>query len=223
LRLTRIETIPLRIPLTRTYSGSAYRMTHRSTLIVRLHTESGIVGEAYVGDEDAALIEIDRIVHDEIAARVRGVDLFAIERVWQLARPTTFDILRDRRLGLVACAGIDTAAWDAIGKLLNQPPVWATEQLITAPTPDPDSKRPVLGGSEAQGGAERSGTLSERRHTLHSVSINYRRLNVLCETASTMTAVTSHCPLLSKRNTAAESSRGPRLGPVPRECFHLAA
>jgi D-galactarolactone cycloisomerase len=121
LKLERIETIPLRIPLVRTYKGSAYKMTHRSTLIVRLHTEEGIVGEAYVGDEDAALAQIDAIVHDEIAPRIIGEDLFALERLWERARPATFDILRDRRLGLVACAGIDTAAWDAVGKSLGQP------------------------------------------------------------------------------------------------------
>lgn len=121
LTLERIETIPLRVPLARTYRGSAYKMTHRSTLIVRMHTSSGVVGEAYVGDEDAALVEIDAIVRDEIAPGILGEDLFAIERLWQIARPATFDILRDRRLGLVACAGIDTAAWDAVGKALGQP------------------------------------------------------------------------------------------------------
>ena len=121
LTLERIETIPLRVPLARTYRGSAYKMTHRSTLIVRLHTSAGVIGEAYVGDEDAALAEIDTIVRDEIAPRILGEDLFALERLWQLARPATFDILRDRRLGLVACAGIDTAAWDAVGKALGQP------------------------------------------------------------------------------------------------------
>jgi D-galactarolactone cycloisomerase len=121
LRLERIATIPLRVPLARTYRGSGYQMTHRSTLIVRLHTSAGVVGEAYVGDEDAALVDIDRIVREEIAPRVVDEDLFGIERLWQLARPSTFDILRDRRLGLVACAGIDTAAWDAVGKALGQP------------------------------------------------------------------------------------------------------
>jgi L-alanine-DL-glutamate epimerase-like enolase superfamily enzyme len=121
LRLERIETIPLRVPLVRTYRGSAYKMTHRSTLVVRLHTDAGIVGEAYVGDEDAALGAIDAIVHEEIAPRIIGEDLFALERIWERARPATFDILRDRRLGLVACAGIDTAAWDAVGKAVEQP------------------------------------------------------------------------------------------------------
>ena len=40
---------------------------------------------------------------------------------WQLARPATFDILRDRRASLVACALADTALWDAIGKALGVP------------------------------------------------------------------------------------------------------
>jgi D-galactarolactone cycloisomerase len=121
VRVQAIDTIPLRVPLNRTYKGSAYKMTHRSTLVVRLRTDQGVVGEAYVGDEDAALLEIDQIVREEIAPRIVGEDIFALERLWQLARPATFDILRNRRLGLVACAGIDTAVWDAVGKCLGQP------------------------------------------------------------------------------------------------------
>ena len=50
------------MPLARTYRGSAYRMTHRSTIVTRIHTEEGIVGEAYAGDEDAGLLEIDAIM-----------------------------------------------------------------------------------------------------------------------------------------------------------------
>ena len=121
VRVREIETISVRVPLGRTYKGSAYKMTHRSTVVVRLHTDQGVTGEAYVGDEDAALLEIDEIVRSEIAPRIIGEDIFAIERLWQIARPATFDILRDRRLGLVACAGIDTALWDAVGKCLGMP------------------------------------------------------------------------------------------------------
>ncbi|HEU4703920.1 MAG TPA: mandelate racemase/muconate lactonizing enzyme family protein, partial [Conexibacter sp.] len=98
-----------------------YQMTHRSTIVTRVHTDEGIVGEAYAGDEDAGLLEIDAIVHGEIAPRLAGQDAFATERCWELARPATFDILRDRRLGLVACACVDAAVWDAVGKALGQP------------------------------------------------------------------------------------------------------
>ena len=121
LTIERIEVVPLRVPLARVFSGSYYRMSQRATVITRVHTREGIVGEAYTGDEDAALDQILAIVRNEIEPRLIGEDAFQVERCWQLARPATFDILRDRRLGLVACAGVDTAIWDAIGKALGQP------------------------------------------------------------------------------------------------------
>ena len=121
LVIAAVEAIPIRIQLKRVYSGSRYRMTHRSTVVVRITTENGTVGEAYAGDEDTSLLEIVRIVSDEITPALMGTDAFAIERCWQLARPATFDILRDRRASLVACALVDTALWDAIGKALDAP------------------------------------------------------------------------------------------------------
>lgn len=121
LEITKIVTIPLVAPLAREFKGSYYSMTHRATLIIQLHTASGIVGEAYVGDELAGLHEIDKIVTDEIAPRVMGMDAFRTSQIWESAYPATYDILRDRRLGLVALAAIDTAVWDAVGKALGQP------------------------------------------------------------------------------------------------------
>jgi len=121
LRIERIETVPVRVPLNRVYQGSHYKMTHRSTIITRVHTASGIVGEAYAADEDAGMREIDAIIHQEIAPVLIGEDAFATERCWELARPATWDILRDRRLGLVAAACVDTAIWDAVGRALRMP------------------------------------------------------------------------------------------------------
>jgi L-alanine-DL-glutamate epimerase-like enolase superfamily enzyme len=121
LRIERIETIPIRVPLDRVYKGSHYQMTHRSTIITRIYTACGIVGEAYAGDEDAGLSEIDGIIHREIAPKMIGEDAFAIERLWEKARPATWNILRDRRLGLVATACVDVALWDAIGQALGTP------------------------------------------------------------------------------------------------------
>jgi L-alanine-DL-glutamate epimerase-like enolase superfamily enzyme len=121
LAITRVETITLRAPLAREFRGSYYRMTHRATMITRVHTASGIVGEAYTGDEDAGLGEIQRIVHAEIAPALKGLSAFHTERCWEAGYPATYDILRDRRLGLVALASVDTAVWDAVGKALGQP------------------------------------------------------------------------------------------------------
>lgn len=121
LTITRIETEAIRVPLARTYRGSHYKMTHRSTIITRIHTASGLVGEAYAGDEDASLLEIESIIQDELAPLLIGQDGSAIERLWEITRPATWDILRDRRLGLVACASIDVTLWDLMGKALGVP------------------------------------------------------------------------------------------------------
>jgi L-alanine-DL-glutamate epimerase-like enolase superfamily enzyme len=80
-----------------------------------------VVGEAYAGDEDAGLGEIDAIIAREVAPLLIGQDAFATERCWELARPATWNILRDRRLGLVATACVDVAIWDAVGKALGLP------------------------------------------------------------------------------------------------------
>ena len=121
LTIRRIETIPIRVPLPRVYRGSYYQMTHRSTIVTRIHTAEGITGEVFTGDEDHINRLIERAIQDEIAPRLLGEDAFATERCWELARPATFDILRDRRIGLVACAAVDGAIWDAVGKALGQP------------------------------------------------------------------------------------------------------
>ena len=50
-----------------------------------------------------------------------GTNIFATARTWQTAYPVTYDILRDRRIGLVALAAVDAAMWDAVGKTLGVP------------------------------------------------------------------------------------------------------
>ena len=121
LTIAEIETVAIRVPLARTYPGRAYKMPHRSTIVPRIRTVAGVLGVAYCGDAAAGLHEIDGIIRNEIAPRLIGEDAFRVERCWELARPATFDILRDRRLGLVATACVDAAIWDAIGKALGQP------------------------------------------------------------------------------------------------------
>lgn len=121
LTITSIETVPVIAPLAQVFRGSHYLMTQRATLVTRVHTADGIVGEAYAGDEDKTLFEIDDIVKQEIAPKVVGLDAMATERVWEAGFPATYDILRDRRLALVALAGVDAAVWDAVGKALGQP------------------------------------------------------------------------------------------------------
>ncbi len=48
LRIRAIEPLGLRTPLARVFRASKYRMDTRRTIITRVLTEEGIVGEAYI-------------------------------------------------------------------------------------------------------------------------------------------------------------------------------
>jgi L-alanine-DL-glutamate epimerase-like enolase superfamily enzyme len=121
MAIRAVEVTPIVVPLKQEYRGSYYRMRNRATILTRVITEGGIVGEAYAGDEDHTLAEIVGVVENEIAPRLLGMDARAYERCWEIGFPVTFDQLRDRKIGLVALASVDLAIWDAIGKALGEP------------------------------------------------------------------------------------------------------
>ena len=121
MRIESIQTVALRAPLKRVFRGSHYQMAHRCTIITRVRTDEGIVGECYNGDEDQTQATVQRIIQEELAPLVQGRDVFNVEGCWEAMLPLTFDILRDRGLVLKAMACLDSAIWDALGKALNVP------------------------------------------------------------------------------------------------------
>ena len=119
--IERIETIPLTVPLKHLYKGSYYKMRNRCTIITRIYTSDGIIGQAYNADSDEEQPEILGIINDEIAPLVTGLDVRQVERIWQAMLPVTLDQLRDRRLPMQAIASVDTAVWDAYGQYTGEP------------------------------------------------------------------------------------------------------
>jgi D-galactarolactone cycloisomerase len=116
-----IETIAIRVPLDRVYSGSYYRMRSRCTIITRVRTSDGVVGESYNADADEEQMEIVSIIQDELGPRLIGKPALNIEAAWSAMFDATFDQLRDRRLPMQAIACIDSALWDGLGKAVGQP------------------------------------------------------------------------------------------------------
>lgn len=121
LEITAVETIAVLAKLDRTYQGSYYSMPSRATIITRVHTSDGIVGEAYNADSDLEQAEIVGIIRSELTPLIVGANALQVERCWELMQPPTYDQLRDRRLTQQAIAAVDTAIWDAVGKALGQP------------------------------------------------------------------------------------------------------
>jgi D-arabinonate dehydratase len=121
LKIERIECIPLSMPLPRTFRGSNYFMTHRCTIITKVYTSAGIVGEIYNGDEFETQAEVVKIILEEIQPLLIGMDAFNIEGCWEKMRKPSTNILRDRKLAMCAQAAVDSALWDAVGKALDVP------------------------------------------------------------------------------------------------------
>lgn len=121
LTIERLEFIPLIMPLPKTYRGSYYHMTHRCTIITRVYTKCGIVGECYNGDEHETQAEVVRILSEEVTPRLIGKSALSPEGCWEAALFPTYNILRDRKLALSAQACVDSAVWDAFGKAVGQP------------------------------------------------------------------------------------------------------
>ena len=69
LGITAIETTCIRVPLGRIFRGSRYEMSHRSTIVTRVHTDAGIVGEldGAKADERTIGLMMANIVPDEVA------------------------------------------------------------------------------------------------------------------------------------------------------------
>ncbi|MGH7334741.1 MAG: mandelate racemase/muconate lactonizing enzyme family protein, partial [Candidatus Rokuibacteriota bacterium] len=119
MRVHSIEAIPIDTPLTRNFGGSTYAVLKRSTVITRLRTDEGLVSEVYNGDNRARGREIVRLIHDELAPCVRGLDLFGGERLWERLFALTH-VSRDRKTLMEAIACVDCARWDVVGKALGQ-------------------------------------------------------------------------------------------------------
>jgi len=118
MKIERVEAIAVRIPLTKIFSGSTYRVDSRCTIITRIHAE-GLVSEVYNGDDRANGAEMVRLIQDVLGPAIVGEDVFAWERVWEKLAAASQKWIGNHHLGMAAVACLDTAVWDLLGKALK--------------------------------------------------------------------------------------------------------
>ncbi len=120
MRIHGIEAIAIDVPLRRNFGGSTYAVLKRCTVVTRMRTEGGLVSEVYNGDNREQGAEIVRLIHEELAPRVRGLGILEGERIWERLFALSHTS-RDRKTLLEAIACVDCAVWDLVGKALGQP------------------------------------------------------------------------------------------------------
>ena len=119
VRIHSIEAVAIDIPLRRNFGGSTYAVLKRCTVVTRMRTEGGLVSEIYNGDNREQGPEIVRLIHDELAPRVRGLSILEGERIWERLFALSHTS-RDRKVLLEAIACVDCALWDLVGKALGK-------------------------------------------------------------------------------------------------------
>src|SRR5215467_14216 len=120
-KIHSIEAIAVDIPLSRNFGGSTYSVLKRSTVVTRLRTADGLVGQVYNGDNRVHGPEIAHLVRDVLAPQVAGLSIMEGERIWERCFALTHTAGMSRPLLMEAVACVDCAVWDAVGKALGQP------------------------------------------------------------------------------------------------------
>jgi L-alanine-DL-glutamate epimerase-like enolase superfamily enzyme len=130
MKITGIEVIPLVYRLEEPFIGGTYRIVNRNTIVTRVCTDAGIVGQAFGGDEDHTQREIVDLIRNHFAPLLIGEDARDIERLWDKLFHSNIDLgnralhvldLGNRAILTQAIAAVDNALWDALGKLYNVP------------------------------------------------------------------------------------------------------
>ncbi len=116
-RITAVEAIPFAVPYRRRPRFASGTVTSADNVLVRVHTDAGLVGQAEAqprpytyGETQASIVEA---VSGALNEALAGVDPLRIERVAERCARLTGNY--------VARGAVDLAVWDLIGQLVGRP------------------------------------------------------------------------------------------------------
>ena len=119
MKITDVTTITLTYRMDRAMADAIHFMPARPTLLVQVHTDSGITGLGEAAAYGGSLESMQAIVGD-LRQTVLGEDPFIVERLW--SKMATQAHQRGRRgMLMMGISGIDIALWDIIGQATKTP------------------------------------------------------------------------------------------------------
>lgn len=117
VKITAVEAVPYAIPYTHPLKFASGSVDTADHVLVRIHTEDGVIGEAdapprpYTYGETQTSVK--NVVEELFAPQIVGMSLFERSRIQQVMDRTVHND--------VAKGAVDIAVWDALGKTLGQP------------------------------------------------------------------------------------------------------
>ena len=130
MKITNIEVIPLVRKLEQEFLGGTYKIVNRNTLVTRVFTDAGLVGEVFGGDDDHTQREIVDLIREHYAPLLVGQDPRDVERLWEQLFNYEIDLgnrslhvldLHNHAIRTQAIAALDMALWDLLGKIYGVP------------------------------------------------------------------------------------------------------
>ncbi len=118
MRITSVESIPIRVPLARPKRFALRTVTARDYTIVRVKTDAGVSGWGYTWGPPA----VARVVADQLAPVLLGEDALLTTRLWErMYRSLT--VWGRGGLSMRAIGAVDVALWDLKGQVAGLP-IW---------------------------------------------------------------------------------------------------
>jgi len=120
MKITDVRTIPLSYRCEKPYMSAAGAQAARSSLLVEVETDNGLIGIGEAGSAGGPLASTQVVVEQELKPLLLGEDPLLIERCWQKMFQRT---RQHGRRGIVmhAISGLDIALWDLAGKVAKLP------------------------------------------------------------------------------------------------------
>ena len=117
VRITAVEAIPFAVPYRRAPEFASGRVTRADNVLVRMHSDAGLTGEAEAqprpytyGETQTSIVDA---VNGELGAALIGVDPLRLELVAERCAHTAGNY--------VARGAVDLAVWDLVGQILECP------------------------------------------------------------------------------------------------------
>src|SRR5438067_11727444 len=121
MKITRIEAIPLQYMPGQPFTGRALQDMRRAALVTRIHTDTGIIGEAFGGSEFRYQHKLLEAIRDHFAPALLGKEIVAAEPLWEMLFSINPDLgnrsihsldISNWALVMEAIAMLDNALWD---------------------------------------------------------------------------------------------------------------
>src|ERR1700710_2375068 len=122
MKITKVETAVLEVPLDVPIADAQSRLDKWGLLYVQIHTDEGITGCGYHSNTGGGARSLKTLMDYDIAPQLIGRDVFMVKRIWEeIYLRTHFTGVTGVSVQGLAAPGV--AVWDALPKRLGAAPL----------------------------------------------------------------------------------------------------